>query len=146
MLLSMFISFILARKFTGKTYVSLMTVSLILVSLFSMGLPSRFDYYQYAGFDAYKLEHPLPISFPFYVSLQPVVVTLPRYGPIGSYLLHFLTFDFVRDYVPFTLGDLYLYYSFFLLVNLVGAILGYWISKTTFIEKLLKKVKSNHVV
>jgi len=145
MLLSMFISFILARKFTGKTYVSLMTVSLILVSLFSMGLPRLFPYYQYQS--RYELKYPLPLSFPFYASLQPVTVTTrPPYGPISSYLLHFLTFEFVRVYAPFTLGWLCLYYSFFLLFNLIGAIFGYWISKTTFTAKLLKKDKYNHVV
>jgi len=41
------------------------------------------------------------------------------------------------------LGNVYLS---FLIINLVGAIFGYWISKTTFIDKLLKKDKSNHVV
>jgi hypothetical protein len=137
MLLSMFISFILARKFTGKTYVSLMTVLLILVSLFSMGLPRLLPYYQYQS--TYELKYPLPLSFPFYASLQPVTVTGRPPPPIGLYLLHFLTFEFVRVYAPFTLGWLCLYYSFFLLFNLVGAIFGYWISKTTFIDKLIEE-------
>jgi hypothetical protein len=138
MLLSMFISFILARRFTGKTYVSLMAVSLALVSLFSMGLPSRFDYYPYS--DAYKLEHPLPISFPFHASIK-YPPMYARHPPAISYFVHFVTVKIVIDYTPFTLtlGKLYFYYSFFLLFNLVGAILGYWISKTTFIDKLLKK-------
>ena len=141
----MFISFILARKFTGKTYVSLMTVSLILVSLFSMGLPSHFPFRHHRTiwvYDPksllYELKSPLPLSFPFYASVQKGLYVIV--GPVFNYyLLHFLTFEFVRGYAPFTLGWLCLYYSFFLLVNLVGAIFGYWISKTTFIDKLLKK-------
>ena len=146
MLLSILLSFLLARKFTGKIYVLLTTVFLALISLFSMGLPSHFPY-RYSPtvwvYDPksllYELKSPLPLSFPFYASIQysPIRVFPPRI----YYLLHFLTFEFVRGYVPFTLGELYLYYSFFLLVNLVGAIFGYWISKTAFIQKLLETPK-----
>jgi len=135
----MFISFILAKKFTGKTYVSLMAVSLTLVSLFSTGLPSRFEYYRY--FDAYKLEHPLPISFPFHASIKyPPMHARPP--PTVIYFVHFVTVKIVICYAPFTLGELYLYYSFFLLVNFVGAIFGYLISKTTFIERYLARRKT----
>jgi len=147
MLLSMFISFLLARKFRGKTYVLLIAVSLALVSLFSMGLPSHFPYryvpshWEYDPKSLlYELKSPLPLSFPFCASVQKGMVII---GPVFNYyLLHFLTFEIVRGYLPLTLGELYLYYSFFLLVNLVGAIFGYWISKTTFIDKLLKKRQS----
>jgi hypothetical protein len=41
--------------------------------------------------------------------------------------------------LPLQLESLAFLTSFFLLLNLAGAVLGYWISKTTFIEKLLKK-------
>jgi len=40
MLLSMFISFLLAKMFRGKIYVLLVIVSLALISFFSVGLPS----------------------------------------------------------------------------------------------------------
>jgi hypothetical protein len=135
MLLSMFISFLLARKFTSKKYVLLTTVFLALISLFSMGLPSRFDYSQYS--DVYKLEHPLPVSFPFHASI--------RYPPMHArppatiiYFVRFVTVEIAIRPAPFTLGELYFYYSFFLLANIVGAIIGYWISKSTILERLLK--------
>ncbi len=142
MLLSILLSFLLARKFTGKIYVLLTTVFLALISLFSMGLPSHFPY-RYSPtvwvYDPksllYELKSPLPLSFPFYASVQKGIFIGPV---INYYLLHFLTFEFVRDYLPSTLGVLYLYYSFFLLANIVGAIIGYWISKSTILERLFK--------
>jgi len=76
MLLSMFISLLLARKFRGKTYVLFMAVSLALVTLFSMGLPSYFPYrykpmvWEYDPKSLlYELKSPLPLLFPFYASI-----------------------------------------------------------------------------
>ena len=137
MLLSMLLSFLLAKKFTGKIYVLLMTIFLTLISLFSMGLPSLFRYQDWGYMEVYELKYPLPLSFPFYASVQSSPYW-PVHGPPRSYyLLHFLTFEIVRGYVPtYILEPLYLYYSFFLLVNIVGAIIGYWISKSTILERL----------
>jgi hypothetical protein len=151
MLLSMFISFLLARKIKGKLYVLLITVVLILVSLFSIGFPSIWDYLGWRYSPEYRfwqLNLPaLALSFPFHVYFSQVflpahwhfVSPLPN-PPIYDLSLYFLVFkleSFGRIYL--TIGYIILLVPFFLLVNLVGAILGYWISKTTFIDKLLKK-------
>jgi len=70
MLLSMFMSFLLARKFHGKAYVFLMATGLVLISFFSVGLP---HYYSEEIFpnrteSGLLLENPVPLSFPFYAS------------------------------------------------------------------------------
>lgn len=44
-------------------------------------------------------------------------------------------------FMNITWGHYILYYSSLMLVNTVGAIIGYWINKITFIEKLVKKRK-----
>lgn len=36
-------------------------------------------------------------------------------------------------------GDYLLYYTFFFALNLAGTIIGYWISRATFIDQWLKK-------
>ena len=137
-----------------------MGIGLALTSFFSVGIP------HYESRDSYLwdsagvvLEYPLPLSFPFYASLHfERMTTAHNMRHIGfdkeTYHLHFLTLILHDSVVykivwggpipavPFmsiTWGHYILYYSFFLLVNIVGAIIGYWISKTTFINKLLKK-------
>jgi len=45
MILSMFISLLLARKFKGKVFVPLMTAVLILISVSSIGFPSVWGSY-----------------------------------------------------------------------------------------------------
>jgi len=57
----------------------------------------------------------------------------------SNYGLYFLGWQIFGSTLPLQLETLAFLTSFFLLVNLVGAIFGYWISKTTFIDKLLKK-------
>jgi len=59
--------------------------------------------------------------------------------PYPRYEIYFLTVKLVDLETYATLGNFILDYTFFLMFNLVGAILGYWISKTAFIDKLLKK-------
>jgi len=147
MLLSMFISFLLARKIKGKLYVLLITVVLILVSLFSIGFPRIWDYLGWRYSPEYifwQLNLPaLALSFPFHVyfSLARLRFVPPSPNPpIYDLNLYFLVFQLESfDRIYLSTGYIILLVSFFLLVNLVGAILGYWISKTTFIDKLLKK-------
>ena len=156
MLLSMFISFLLARKIKGKLYVLLITVVLILVSLFSIGFPRIWDYLGWRYSPEYifwQLNLPaLALSFPFHVYFSQVLHFVSPLPPLPNpprydLSLFFLVFKLESFYGIFlTIGYIILLVSFFLLVNLVGAILGYWISKTTFIDRQLKKDKCNHIV
>jgi hypothetical protein len=152
MLLSMFISFLLARRFRGKVYVLLMTMVLILVSLFSIGFPIIWR--SIDGDIIWQMNSAtIPLSFPFHASISeiPYADLLPYYPrplhPLAYDVeLYFLTFQLVDfESIVITRHIIFLV-SFFLPVNLVGAILGYWINKSTFIDKLLKKDKANHVV
>ena len=149
MLLSMFTSFLLARRFRGKVYVTTVAFIVVLVSIFSTC--NLFDLRPEYLF----LYPPAPsLSFPFYARLSlipannlslplPPGYVRPSHNMLG-YRLYFL---------PFQLGELRLEYNTIedvqrllslvflslLLINLVGATLGYWISKTKFIDRLLKK-------
>jgi len=136
MLLSMLVSLLSARWFKGRTYVLWMVFIIIVFSTISVGVIDVQNLHFY-------LRKPVPASYPFFAS------SIYDYSDGGEpkYYLHFLVEKFqVYHTHNFLLGDFVPLYSLFLLVNLVGAILGYWISKTTFIDKLLKKDKSNHVV
>jgi len=152
MLLSMFISFLLARRFKGKVYVLLMTIVLILVSLFSIGFPSVWR--STGGDTIWRLNLPaIPLSFPFHISIsRPLMIRLHDIPIPEHFWLHplpptyeirlcFLTIQIWSnlDWWLLTSQDIILLVSSFLLINITGAILGYWISKTTFIDKLLKK-------
>jgi len=104
MLLSIFLSFLLARKLGARIYVLLVTIKIILVSLLSLSFPLSFPFYSY-----------------IYAAVGP-----GSPGPV--YELYFLTLEIHRSME--TNGMLFLYYSFFLLVNIVGAVIGYWMSKS----------------
>ena len=152
MLLSMLISFLFARKLKGKAYVLLMTVVLILVSLFSIGFPSVWG--STGGNTIWQVNLPaIPLSFPFHISIsRPIIILLHDVPipecfrlhplpPMYEIRLYFLTIQIWSnlDWWLLTSQDIILLVSSFLVINLVGAILGYWISKTTFIDELLKK-------
>ncbi len=152
MLLSMFMSFLLARRFHGKVYVFLMAIVLTLTSFFSVGSP---HYYSKVFPDRTEsgilLENPLLLTFPFYASL-----CLERTIAFDheTYQLRFLTLMF-QEYSVYSEGprgtlsldiswSIYiLFISFFFLVNMVGAIIGYWISRKTFIRNLSKTQTSS---
>ena len=156
MLLSMFISFLLARKFKGKIYVLLMTVFLIFVSLFSIGFPSVWgtlegEWFPREGVTIWQLNLPaIPFSFPFCVSISEEYHIIHYLKAIYDYAspplyhieLYFLTNHiWANDYVHWFLTSehVILLVSSVFLINFAGAIFGYWISKTTFIDRLLKK-------
>lgn len=159
MLLSMLMSFLLARKLKVKVYVLLMAVLLIIISLVSIGFPTV------SGTVKIRMRPPqkritvwqtnlpaIPLSFPFYasISVEYHLLFIVDYVPLPLYHieLHFLTSQIWTNYYNnwyLTLEHIILLFSSFLLINLIGALIGYWISKTTFIEKLLKKDKSNYV-
>ena len=134
MFLSLFLSFVLARKFKGIIYVPLMIVVIVLVSLFSMGLPtSTYSPYYHPAYDLGPLT---PLSFPFYASIYDIWV---GHQPDYYYRLNFLTFQINEAFAPVPFGTVCLHYSFFLLGNVVGAIVGYWVYKSRFLERLYKK-------
>ena len=115
---SLVVSFLLARKFGSRIYVGLVSILIILVSFFSMMLP---------------------LSFPFHGSIY-AAVGPGTPGVISE--LYFLTFEINRSIkIP---GMVFLHYSFFLLVNLLGAILGYWTEKL--FEKKVHQVRKEERV
>jgi len=152
MLLSVLISFILARRFKGKVYVLLMAVVLILMSLLSIGFPSVWGTMRDET-TVWQVNLPaIPLSFPFHTSISkdPPIRTVGTwippfpFPPTYSVRLYFLTYQVWTNEMPgllqlLTSEHIVLLLPFFLLVNLIGAIFGYLISKTTFIDKLLKK-------
>ncbi len=141
-----FISFVLSRRFAGKTYVLSMIVTLFFVSLFSAGFPSVKDlevqpkegYWQVNLFA-------IPLSFPFYACISefegwyvapPLFIPPPRY----DVKLYFCGFEIGANYgIPLTTNYAIFLISFFLLINLIGAILGYWINKTKFIDTSIRQ-------
>jgi hypothetical protein len=155
MLLSILISFILARRFKGKIYVLLMTVVLILVSLLSIGFPSVWGTLR-DGTTIWQVNLPTtPLAFPFHTSISREYLAILLEGwippfplpPIYRVRLYFLaiqvwTNEITWNYLLLTSERIILLVSFFLLVNLAGAILGYWISKTTFIGRYLARRKT----
>ncbi len=158
MLLSMFISFLLVRKkYRGKAYVLLMTAVLVLVSLVSLGAPSvwgTLEWHRLAveyvgeGTTIWQINMPaVPLSFPFYISISEGYPILPAiidhtFPPLYQIELYFLTSQIWANnpyHWLLTSEDIILLASSFFIINLVGAIFGYLISKTAFVDELLKK-------
>jgi len=81
---------------------------------------------------------PFSLSFPFYTS---TFLVPPHYLLESNYGLYFLGWRIFGSKLPLQLETLAFLTSFFLLVNLAGAVFGYWISKTTFIERYFAKRK-----
>jgi len=145
MLLSMFISFILVRRFRGKTSVALIGVTVFLISLFSAIVVLLYPLHLFSGESQYSFQSPLPsniFSFPFHVCIR----RFWGYGFFYEVEFHFVGFKIVHQFLklfPNKMFDFIVFfgklYPVYLLINLVGAIIGYSISKTTFIDKLLKK-------
>ena len=152
MLLSIFLSFVLARNFKGRKYAIFVFVVIVLVSFFSAF--GWITIHQYEEFPlrttAYYRLHPVPLSFPFYASTSlHLPITLLNYHPIRSlfdltkiiYRINFLTLEIISIntlYSSFTFGIAPSCYSFFLVVNIIGAFVGHWISKSKILERLFK--------
>ena len=148
MLLLMFVSFLLARRFKGKVFVLLMTAVLILISVSSTGFPSVWG--PWRGHTFWQVNSPaIPLSFPFYISIPKVSYGLieppfyPKPLPPG-YDVELFLLGFMIDglyLINLTASHIIFLVSFFLLINLVGAIFGYWISKTTFVDRYFARRK-----
>jgi len=138
MLISMFVSLLLARKSKGKVFVLLMTAVLILMSVSSIGFPSVWGSY---GCDTFWQvnSRTIPLSYPFHVNIfnsRHATINLLRYRTPPTYDMELFLFVFMIDelsLISFQVSHIILLVSFFLLINLVGAVFGYWINKTTLI-------------
>jgi len=166
MLLSMLVSFLLALRFHQKKYVLFSAIMVALVSLLSAGVPHHESYFysylpQSNNVSGIVISHPLPLSFPFYAYINRTSFpsSLPPKEDIYEfYQIELVTFRFPQSYVRTIIdtyqnigaeyptrflyldwGDYLLYYTFFFALNLVGTTIGYWISRTTFIDQWLKK-------
>ena len=124
MLLSMYASYHWA-KISKKPYVLRMAFFIILMSFVST--------FFVAGF-LFAIYYPLSwLSFPFLSSVE----QLHSYTPVTAYKIHFFTLEIVS--ISPQNAPLYVF-SFFLLVNLVGAILGYWINKRLLTESFKRNL------
>jgi len=144
----MFITFLLARKFKGKVLVMLITAILILISVSSIGFPSVWG--PWRGHTFWQVNLPaIPLSLPFYVSIPEVPYGLiePPFYPKPlppSYDVELFFLGFIIDglyLINLKASHIVFLISSFLLVNLVGAIFGYWISKTTFMNRFSARRK-----
>lgn len=164
----MFLSFLLARMFSQKAYVFFSVVTIALISLFSVGLPyresgsSHYPHQPLQQTSGIVIRNPLPLSFPFYAFVNHTTQLGPYTGietSLEVYQIEFLTLRFPQSalrtivyqnttyansqqtlmYFYLDWGDyLLLYFSFFMLVNVIGAFIGYWISRSTLATKLFK--------
>ncbi len=138
MLLSIFLSFVLARKLGDKKCATLIVAFAVVASFFSafgwITTHQRTDFTN-KTVQWYRF-HPVPLSFPVYASVlydltaRPLPIDLSRI----TYQIDFLTFEITRlttYYSSFTLWDASVYYSLFLSLNIVGAFIGYWINRST---------------
>jgi len=128
MLFSMFVSYYLWRRYSREDYVLYTALFVVMASLFS-----TFMGYLYVFFLALPFMFvPWLLSFPF-SSIVEVVTS--DYIPV-SYNLHFLSVRILSFNVENAqvVGVL-----FFLSINLVGAVLGYWIGKMFFGESKTKE-------
>jgi len=151
MLLSMFLSLIGAKKFHGKVLALLAIIVSGLIAFFSVGNPSYVTIIEDPAVrqSGVLLENPLSLSFPVYgsLSVESVALSYAR----QYYQLNFFSLTFYRDWilgesagyiwVKLSVIDYALYYLFFTFVNLVGAGIGVWLSRRSFMDRLSKPVK-----
>jgi len=168
MLLSMLLSFLLARRFHRKTYVVLFSAVIVaLISFLSTGVP-HYETHPYPpellgpeNTSGVVPSQPLPLSIPFYAIIdRPSYQNplLPRERTVWEYYqIDLLTFQFlpypilIDAYVSreaeqlskvlyMDWGEYWSCYLFFFALNLVGAIIGCLISRTTCVDQRLRKV------
>jgi len=136
----MLLSLLLAKKLK-KIYTIAMIIIVGLTSFFSaFGLPKVTKISSYF----IKPISPVPLSYPFYAYVYSYQT---RPDPIEgfSWIVKSYSLDVLGiridslDLSLMHLEDGFLYYSFFLLVNVIGAVVGYWISKASFLDKLFNR-------
>jgi len=137
----MFISFLLARRFRMKIFLPLIAAVIMFISYFSVGLPIKA---LTASNWPTPSHYPLPLSFPFYSVDKPdPEVSIFQ---LESYELYFLNYRIMnyRHYYALSEDHIYhwLFVHYFLLINIVGAILGYGLSKSKSIWRYFGRRKS----
>ncbi len=140
MFLSLFLSFVSARKLRNRKFSLLMIVVIVLVSFFSAFGMGRVDTYNSTYY--FTPTFPVPLSFPLYTLIDTtmVFITPPHLPPLhGYYQLYFLTVETGRFVFPLRSDLFLLVNSFFILVNSIGVIIGYWIGKSAILERFFKK-------
>ena len=143
MLLSLFLSFILSRRLGSKAYVVLMIVGIVLVSFFSTVGIGKAETYNSTYY--FTPNFPIPLSFPFYALIDTTMIFIrpPDLPPLRGYCpIYFVTAEIGEFVFPLGSGLFLLIYSFFMLVNIIGVIIGYWISKSAALEILYKRARS----
>lgn len=115
MLLSMCASYLWAKELSKEDYILTTTTFIILMSLLPaiIGITMNPFWLIYFPFTF--------LSFPFYAYSESVVW-------VRNVRIRFLTLDLTNP-LPYDLGTLLVAFPFFLLVNVLGALLGYWIGK-----------------
>jgi len=142
MLLSLILSFLLARK-SRRIYAMGMIIIVGLLSFFSaFGLPKVTGILDPRFIKPTSL---VPLSYPFYAYVYsyqtpPDPIEMSWISEIYSLDVLGIRIDSL-NLSMMHLEDGGLYYSFFLLVNVIGAIMGYWISKAGFVDRHFKRRK-----
>jgi len=140
MILSIFLSFVLSKKFRGRTYALLMILVTVVVPFFS-----AFGWVEVIMFDSTYYLTPsstVPLSFPFHASIDTSMgfISPPGSPPMfGEYPLYFLTVEIGRFVFPLRPDLFLLVFSFFVLANIIGGIVGYWMDKSAILERIFKK-------
>jgi len=133
-------------------YLLIVLAFLIPASFLSVGVPQqRPDYLDYlTGEQAILLDAPFLFSFPVYASV--VIEPSSGVGMFEYYRLFFLSYV-LNDRLVWAVGSLgfrafhfpafyyVLYFSFFMLINVFGAMIGYWLGKSAFINRHLPPLK-----
>lgn len=153
MLLSMFLSLFVARRFRGKVFALLAIIISGSITFFSIGIP-RYDTFPedvsaVGPQSGLLLENPLPLSFPIYGSLNLTVTFSSAWQDLQLYFAGLLfhteriqgVYDVGVHWLNFSLVDYAIFFSFFMLINIGGSAFGYWLSRRAFIDRLSKPVK-----
>jgi len=137
MFLSALISFLLARRFSKRAYIILIITASALLAFFStfglMTMHQRLNPPYEPDILYYEL-HPIPLSFPFHASVFMDMPAIP-FG-FGSarihYEINFVTieiFNAIIYYYSFAPWSALIFYCFFLLIDVAGSVIGYWMAK-----------------
>jgi len=119
------------RRFQKEKYVAttITTAFIVLISFFSafgwIEITQRTRFTE--TYLCVKPVFPLPLSFPFYTSIH--LITQNGYI-VEHFDLKFLEAQIGRQYDDdLLIGKGFLYYSFFLLINVIGVVIGYWVEQ-----------------
>ncbi len=108
-------SYLWAKELSKEDYILTMAVFIILISLLPAIIGMTMNIFWLICFPFSFL------SFPFYAYGESVAW-------IRNVRIHFLTIDLTNP-LPYDLGTRLVAFPFFLLVNVLGALLGYWMGK-----------------